>query len=186
MNRKLIGSIAIFGLSVVLAGCSGLASTGAVDEAAAPVEQAVIERGKNSAAAGEKEAGETENIIEEETADMEIKGNVDDATGPVVETAAQRKEGDSSSRITAQLELPPPDHELADGEYRWNQLLGRDSIYPVYEPEFAPAESAPYDDNELVIGVEINGEAKAYAIGPLNSREMVNDTVGDVPVLVTW
>ena len=34
--------------------------------------------------------------------------------------------------------------------------------------------------------VAINGEAKAYAIGPLNGREMVNDTVGGTPVLVTW
>ena len=40
--------------------------------------------------------------------------------------------------------------------------------------------------DRLVIGVAINGEAKAYAVGPLNSREMVNDTVGGVPILVTW
>jgi hypothetical protein len=66
------------------------------------------------------------------------------------------------------------------------QLLARDAIFPVYNPEFAPANEAPYDDDELVIGVAINGEAKAYAIGPLNGREMVNDTLGGVPILVTW
>ncbi len=71
-------------------------------------------------------------------------------------------------------------------EYRWSQLLARDSIFPVYNPQFAPADVAPYDDDELVIGLEINGEAKAYAIGPLNSREIVNDTLGGVPILVTW
>ena len=36
------------------------------------------------------------------------------------------------------------------------------------------------------MGVEINGESKAYPVGPLNYREMVNDVVGGVPVLVTW
>lgn len=82
--------------------------------------------------------------------------------------------------------LPGFENELAEGEYRWNQLLSRDAIFPVYDPEFAPAKDAPYDNDELVIGVAINGEAKAYAIGPLNSREMVNDTVGGVPILVTW
>ena len=85
-----------------------------------------------------------------------------------------------------QLEIPVPENELAEGDYHWSQLLSRDAIFPVYEPEFSPADTAPYDDDELVIGVEINGEAKAYAIGPLNGREMVNDTVGGVPILVTW
>ena len=39
---------------------------------------------------------------------------------------------------------------------------------------------------DLVIGVTINRESKAYPIGPLNFREMVSDVVGGVPVLVTW
>lgn len=87
---------------------------------------------------------------------------------------------------TPNLELPRPFNQLDEREYTWNQLLARDAILPIYEPEFVPAQDAPYDDDELVIGVELNGEARAYAIGPLNSREMVNDTVGDIPILVTW
>ena len=79
-----------------------------------------------------------------------------------------------------------PVNELVEAEYGWSRLLPRDAILPIYEPEFAPAEEAPYADDELVIGVEINGEAKAYAIGPLNSREIVNDTLGGRPILVTW
>ncbi len=39
---------------------------------------------------------------------------------------------------------------------------------------------------DLVIGVAINGESKAYPVGTLNFREMVNDVVGGVPILVTW
>ena len=37
-----------------------------------------------------------------------------------------------------------------------------------------------------MIGVAINGESKAYPVGPLNFREMVNDVVGGVPILVSW
>jgi hypothetical protein len=65
-------------------------------------------------------------------------------------------------------------------------LLSRDSIRPIYEPEFVPAAEAGYNDSELVMGVEINGEAKAYLITVLNRREMVNDELGGVPILVTW
>ena len=82
--------------------------------------------------------------------------------------------------------IPTRQNDLADQEYFWNQLLRPDDILPIYDPEFAAAEQSPYSDDELVIGVEINGEAKAYSIGVLNRREMVNDTVGGTPVLVTW
>ena len=35
------------------------------------------------------------------------------------------------------------------------------------------------------MGVEMNGESKAYPVGPPSWREMVNDEVGVVPILVT-
>lgn len=87
---------------------------------------------------------------------------------------------------TAGASLPKPENRLADKEYRWEQRLERDSIKPIYDPAFLSAEEAGYQDDELVIGVALNGEAKAYAIGPLNGREMINDTLGGVPILVTW
>lgn len=71
-------------------------------------------------------------------------------------------------------------------DYRYNQLLGRDSIRPVYEPEFVPADQAQLADDELVLGIEIDGEAKAYPISVLNFREMVNDELAGVPILATW
>jgi hypothetical protein len=71
-------------------------------------------------------------------------------------------------------------------DYRYNQLLGRDSIRPVYEPEFVPADQVQLADDELVLGIEIDGEAKAYPISVLNFREMVNDELAGVPILATW
>jgi len=65
-------------------------------------------------------------------------------------------------------------------------LLPYDGIRPIYEPEFEPADQAPLEDDELVIGISLNGEAKAYPITVLRSREMVNDELAGLPILVTW
>jgi len=65
-------------------------------------------------------------------------------------------------------------------------LLPKDGILPVYDPEFSPADEAPLEDEELIIGISLNGEAKAYPITVLRTREMVNDDLGGRPILVTW
>jgi hypothetical protein len=87
---------------------------------------------------------------------------------------------------------PPPATEtprpavqaLEFGDF--NQLLGRDDIAPIYDPKFVSASEAEYRDDELVMGVTIEGEAKAYPVGLLNQREMVNDQLGGKPILVSW
>jgi hypothetical protein len=71
-------------------------------------------------------------------------------------------------------------------EYRWDQLLSRDSILPIYEPEMVPGDEVSYEDDELVMGIAIDGEAKAYLVSVLNSREMVNDELAGIPILVSW
>ena len=88
--------------------------------------------------------------------------------------------------FTESTRLPTIKNVLSEETYTWQQLLLRDSIVPIYDPTFVVGETALLESRELVIGVAINGEAKAYPIGPLNGREMVNDVVGGVPVLVTW
>ena len=103
------------------------------------------------------------------------------STTPVEET--QEKKADASPSPA----LPTAgSRELVLDASQFRQLIPRDAIFPIYEPLFAPAEFASLPPDELVIGVEINGESKAYPIGLLIFREMVNDTVGGVPVLVTW
>ena len=66
------------------------------------------------------------------------------------------------------------------------QLLRRDAIKPIYEPLFVSAEEANLPPDELVMGVSIDGDARAYPVGTLRIREIVNDVVGGVPVIVTW
>jgi len=36
------------------------------------------------------------------------------------------------------------------------------------------------------MGVAIQGEAKAYPVSVLRFREMVDDELGGLPILVTW
>jgi folate-dependent tRNA-U54 methylase TrmFO/GidA len=123
--------------------------------------------------------------------EVTVSRSVESRETPPVEGAdIQKSKPKGEAVVTASPstlpDLPQPVNELIEKEYRWSQLLARDAIAPIYDPQFVPADQASYGDHELVIGVEINGEAKAYAVGPLNSPEMVNDIVGGVPVLVTW
>ncbi len=43
-------------------------------------------------------------------------------------------------------------------------------------------------ENELVLGVELNGEARAYPINMLTGpdREIINDRLGGVAIAATW
>ena len=67
-------------------------------------------------------------------------------------------------------------------------LLGYDAIPAILDPEFVDVgiADAEMDPDELVLGLSINGESKAYSIPMLSSHEIVNDVVGGVPLAVTW
>ncbi len=68
----------------------------------------------------------------------------------------------------------------------FRQLLARDRILPVYDPQFVAAADSGWSDETLVIGLSIGGESRAYPVDFLNRREMVVDSVAGIPVLVTW
>ncbi len=65
-------------------------------------------------------------------------------------------------------------------------LIPRDSIRPIYEPTFISPAEAGLMDADLVIGLSLNGDPRAYPVHILRRREMVNDVVGGVPILATW
>lgn len=81
---------------------------------------------------------------------------------------------------------PEGDREIGYAQYRPG--VPRDSITPVYVPRIRNPEDLqiPLTPEELVMGVEIAGEARAYPVGLMRFREMANDTLGGVPILVTW
>ena len=71
-------------------------------------------------------------------------------------------------------------------ELRWDVRTLRDGIQPIYEPGLTTPDNIALAPEEMVLAVEINGDARAYPIEPLVSYEIVNDVVGGVPVAITW
>lgn len=58
-----------------------------------------------------------------------------------------------------------------------------------YQPKqklFAAAANDTTNKNKLVIGVSLNGEAKAYPIQLIGYHHQVRDTVGNTPVMITY
>lgn len=79
------------------------------------------------------------------------------------------------------------DNEEDDFEgFDFVPMLPFDGIRPIYEPDFVAAAGSPLHDEELVMGVAIQGEAKAYPVSVLRFREMVDDELGGIPILITW
>ncbi len=56
------------------------------------------------------------------------------------------------------------------------------------KPDFVDADEASIqmEAGERVLGLSINGDHRAYPLNLLSRHEIVNDTVGGVPVAVTW
>lgn len=62
----------------------------------------------------------------------------------------------------------------------------KDGIPSLTRPRVVRAVRAKYPSaSGEVIGVKINGEARAYPVGILNWHEAINDTLGGVPIVVT-
>ena len=63
----------------------------------------------------------------------------------------------------------------------------KDGIPSIDNPQFAKVQGSQFvSDSDVVIGLEINGDARAYPLFILVWHEIVNDKVGDVPVAVTY
>jgi len=63
----------------------------------------------------------------------------------------------------------------------------KDGIPSIDNPKFVVASEADFiSDSDTVIGLEINGDSRAYPLFILVWHEIVNDKVGDVPVAITY
>ena len=69
-------------------------------------------------------------------------------------------------------------------------------VKPVQQPIIEPPIERAVDlkssefvkDDDLVIGVALNGDYRAYPLNQLTGpkQEVINDYLGDQPILVTW
>ena len=72
-------------------------------------------------------------------------------------------------------------------EIVWGGVSAGTGIPPLDHPEQIAADRASYlDDEELVFGVVINGDARAYPYRIMDWHEMLNDTVGGQPVSLAY
>jgi hypothetical protein len=62
----------------------------------------------------------------------------------------------------------------------------RDGIPALVDPLRIPAEEAHWEAEEPVVGVVIRGNAAAYPLSILEWHELVNDTLGGEPILVSY
>ena len=116
------------------------------------------------------------------------------APSPAATTTAAAREMPASapSPTAAARESTPSDdgdfRTLGDEDLEIVTLLGFDAIPAILEPEFVDAARADewLDDDDLVIGVSINGDSRAYSVPMLSAHEIVNDVVGGAPIAVTW
>ena len=68
----------------------------------------------------------------------------------------------------------------------FRQLLDRDQIEPVYDPQYTSSDQVDWPDGMLILGVEGTQSQKAYPITHLNQHEMVIDELDGEPILVSW
>jgi hypothetical protein len=92
--------------------------------------------------------------------------------------------GPFSAAIAAEDAPLPEPHPDLPPEYR--QLLQRGAIAAIDEPTFVAASEADIGDDAWVLGVAIDGIAKAYSLNLLNRHEVVNDRFGELPVAAVW
>jgi Protein of unknown function (DUF3179) len=98
---------------------------------------------------------------------------------------------------TAQLAAAPadwrlewPDTDFSKHGVPLNEIISggppRDGIPSIDAPTFVPVAEAELSDREPVIGLIVDGDARAYPLRILIWHEIVNDVVGGVPVAVTY
>ncbi len=86
------------------------------------------------------------------------------------------------AHVPTQAPRPPREFDIVT-------LLAPDAIPAINNPTFfhtiEEADTA-YRDTEFVLGIEIDGDARAYSVPLLSRHEIVNDVVAGNPVAVTW
>jgi hypothetical protein len=123
--------------------------------------------------------------------------------GIIVVAAIAILPGDSTPQATIVSEIPNTDSESSLSTLTIMETNGmkhiipldkirsggppKDGIPSIDDPKFAEVQGSAFvSDSDVVIGLEINGDARAYPLFILVWHEIVNDKVGDVPVAVTY
>ena len=106
------------------------------------------------------------------------------------EPAATDTPAPPAAATPAEPEEPEEPDASADGDERLQivTLLPPDAIPAINNPSYITAGEADGQLRltDLIIGVSINGEHRAYGAAYLSAHEIVNDTLGGRAIAVTW
>ena len=85
---------------------------------------------------------------------------------------------------------PVPQPELScsiDTDQIFSGGVSRDGIPSLQKPQLVKVSGASFmKDDDRILGVEVNGAARAYPMGILWWHEVVNDTLGGEPLLLSY
>lgn len=78
-------------------------------------------------------------------------------------------------------------HGTFDGDTMYT-VLPPDVISAIMEPEFVTGREADrqMSPDEMVLGIMVSGETKAYSLWHLDAHEIVNDSIAGIPIAATW
>ena len=81
---------------------------------------------------------------------------------------------------------PVPPQGVEEAPPGVEQILPRGGIPAIFEPRFERAAEAEIPDGAWVLGVVVEGVAKAYSLNLLNHHEVVNDRSGGTAFAAVW
>ncbi len=68
----------------------------------------------------------------------------------------------------------------------FQRILPRGEIPAILGPTYVTAKDADISDNTWILGIVINGQARAYSLNVLNHFEVVNDMIDSVAFAAVW
>jgi hypothetical protein len=109
------------------------------------------------------------------------KGNLISSTPPFLMGQSNAQKQEEEQQELEQKHIVPLDQIVNGGP-------PPDGIPSIDNPKFVNIQQAAnfLSDSDLVLGVNINGDVRAYPLSILVWHEIVNDKVGGVPVAVTY
>ena len=115
---------------------------------------------------------------------------------PDAAISAAKIDADIAARLDADEDGTITGDEYRDYRKRMSRPRDRSDFTHIEEggfplnldPEIVPAGEAGLDDDDIVMGVVIGDEARAYPVNYMNGpyNEVVNDTLGGTPIAPSW
>lgn len=96
--------------------------------------------------------------------------------------------GDAATEDTPPVQARDRLASTTIGDFELVSVAPYDAIQAIFDPTFISAAEADEQllPRDLVLGVSVAGDHRAYGVAFLSDHEVVNDVIGGVPLAVTW